>query len=77
MFERLRLLFSDDVPKTGHEYYDMLSGVRFEIRSVRKSDIEIRHNGGTVEVDRENFLRGYRLSFIRHAKSCDACKKRD
>jgi hypothetical protein len=74
MLESLRLRLNDNVPKTGHEYYDTLTATKFRIVSVRKSDIEIERGETEIPIDREHFLKGYRLGFIQHAPKCDYCE---
>jgi len=80
MLERLLLWLSDDeVPKSGHEYYDLATGERIQITSVKKGVIELkpaRQDKETYAADRETFLKAYRLGFITHADDCYHCKNR-
>lgn len=79
MLERLWLWLNDDVPKSGHEYYDVVTGERIQITSVQKGVIEIkptRQDKDTYAADRKTFLQAYRLGFITHADDCYHCQQR-
>lgn len=79
MLDRLRLWLNDDIPKSGHEYVDVITGERIQITSVQKRVIQIssaREDSESRNVERDTFLKAYRLGFIKHANDCYHCENR-